>query len=91
MAMFRDLRRAGVRQLEPRPQHVGHPYIFYSVRRSLFRYPTGTLNLLIAGVMITLLVTFLLDIRTRIVAAAAALFWSMLMFVLTFTEGDLIG
>lgn len=47
-------------------------------------------NLLIAALMITLLVTFLMDLRNaraliRIVAAAG-LFWSMIMFVLTFTD-----
>jgi caa(3)-type oxidase subunit IV len=47
-------------------------------------------SLLIAALMITLLAAFLMDLRNaraliRIVAAAG-LFWSMIMFVLTFTD-----
>lgn len=47
-------------------------------------------NLLFAAVMIAVLVTFLMDLRhasmlTRI-AAAAGLFWVVLMFALTFSD-----
>jgi len=56
--------------------------------------PLGTgnvaINLLIAAVMIALLVVFLMDLRNskaliRIVAAAG-LFWTILMFALTFND-----
>jgi caa(3)-type oxidase subunit IV len=47
-------------------------------------------NLLIAAVMVALLVTFLMDLKSaktiiRIVAAAG-LFWTILMFTLTFND-----
>jgi cytochrome c oxidase subunit IV len=49
-----------------------------------------TVNLVIAGLMLALLATFLMDLRNakaliRIVAAAG-LFWLIIMFVLTFTD-----
>lgn len=48
------------------------------------------LNLLIAAVMVTVLVSFLMDLRSarallRIVAAAS-LFWIIIMFALTFSD-----
>jgi caa(3)-type oxidase subunit IV len=48
------------------------------------------IKMMLAGLMIVLLVTFLMDLRNanaliRIVAAAG-LFWTSIMFVLTFTD-----
>lgn len=47
-------------------------------------------NLLLAGVMIAVLVTFLMDLRHSSallrVVAAAGLFWAVLMFSLTFSD-----
>lgn len=49
-----------------------------------------TVNLVLAGVMLALLATFLMDLRNakaliRIVASAG-LFWLVIMFVLVFTD-----
>ena len=48
------------------------------------------INLLIAAVMIALLVTFLMDLKNARaivrVVAAAGLFWTILMFALTFND-----
>ena len=47
-------------------------------------------NLLIAGIMIVLLVTFLMDLRRSTALlrlfACAGLFWTIFMFTLTFTD-----
>jgi hypothetical protein len=47
-------------------------------------------NLVIAALMVALLVAFLMDLRNAkaliIIVATAGLFWTMFMFVLTFTD-----
>ncbi|MGO9949276.1 MAG: Caa(3)-type oxidase subunit IV [Steroidobacteraceae bacterium] len=68
--------------------------VLFAVSLGSAYLPLGTgnvaINLLIAAVMIALLVTFLMDLRNskaliRIVAAAG-LFWTILMFALTFND-----
>ena len=68
--------------------------VLFAVSLGSAYVPLGTgnlaINLLIAAIMIALLVTFLMDLRNartmiRIVAAAG-LFWTILMFALTFND-----
>ena len=68
--------------------------VLFAVSLGSAYLPLGTgnvaINLVIAAVMIALLVIFLMDLRNskvliRIVAAAG-LFWTILMFALTFND-----